>query len=377
MITTLSNQLVEQKKAETLNAQALRRTVPFREVNLIDEKTIEFNGARIGITPQAFKSLLKLLGMSQSFAKKFETLFTPDAKRQFINRMKDAMASNVGNMSEITLILNPVTKSIVNFGKGEDAKVSNQQFVNVAEDLINKHSMEVTNWSVDPSTGLVTIDAFNPKAEFGIDGLSDEVFTGGVSFKNSPIQGFQVMPYVNRQWCTNGLTTAMSQETYTLHSLGGDNMEKFFNHLQELRKNNFAPTGFGDRVRAAHNTPASLAEMNFAHRIIEPFAGERTNHWVPLQENMNAYHKAGFESLNADQMKHAKTNQSIWSLINGVTHFSTHGNKIIDTDMQDYNAAKIQTRIGNLFGKKSFDHEAAMPDVFRAESLRQDGADLN
>ena len=377
MITTLSNQLVEQKKAETLNAQALRRTVPFREVNLIDEKTIEFNGTRIGITPQAFKSLLKLLGMSQSFAKKFETLFTPDAKRQFINRMKDAMASNTGNMSEITLVVNPVTKSIVNFGRGEDAKVSNQQFVQVAEDLINKHSMEVTNWSVDPTTGLVTIDAFNPKAEFGIDGLSDEVFTGGVSFKNSPIQGFQVMPYVNRQWCTNGLTTAMAQETYTLHSLGGDNMEKFFNHLQELRKNNFAPTGFGDRVRAAHNTPASLSEMNFAHRIIEPFAGERTNHWVPLQENMNAYHKAGFDSLSADQMKHAKTNQSIWSLINGVTHFSTHGNKIIDTNMQDYNAAEIQTRIGNLFGKKSFDFENSMPDVFRAESLRQDGADLN
>ena len=377
MITTLSNQLVEQKKAETLNAQALRRTVPFREVNLIDEKTIEFNGTRIGITPQAFKSLLKLLGMSQSFAKKFETLFTPDAKRQFINRMKDAMASNTGNMSEITLVVNPVTKSIVNFGRGEDAKVSNQQFVQVSEDLINKHSMEVTNWSVDPTTGLVTIDAFNPKAEFGIDGLSDEVFTGGVSFKNSPIQGFQVMPYVNRQWCTNGLTTAMAQETYTLHSLGGDNMEKFFNHLQELRKNNFAPTGFGDRVRAAHNTPASLSEMNFAHRIIEPFAGERTNHWVPLQENMNAYHKAGFDSLSADQMKHAKTNQSIWSLINGVTHFSTHGNKIIDTNMQDYNAAEIQTRIGNLFGKKSFDFENSMPDVFRAESLRQDGADLN
>lgn len=377
MITTLSNKLVEQKKAETLNAQALRRTVPFREVNLIDEKTIEFNGARIGITPQAFKSLLKLLGMSQQFAKKFETLFTPDAKRQFINRMKDAMASNVGNMSEITLVVNPITRNIVNFGRGEDAKVSNSQFVQVAEDLISKHSMEVTNWSVDPTTGLVTIDAFNPKAEFGIDGLSDEVFTGGVSFKNSPIQGFQVMPYVNRQWCTNGLTTAMAAETYTLHSLSGDNMEKFFNHLQELRKNNFAPTGFGDRVRAAHNTPASLAEMNFAHRIIEPFAGERTSHWVPLQENMNAYHKAGFESLSADQMKNAKTNTSVWDLLNGVTHFSTHGNKIIDTNMQDYNAADIQTRIGNLFGKSSFDHENSMPNPFGQTELVRHGSLLN
>lgn len=377
MISTLSNQLVEQKKVETLEAQSLRRTVPFRDINLLDETTIEYQGSRINITKPAFKSLLRLLGMSQQFAKKFENLFTPEAKSQFINRMKDAMASNSGNMSEITLIVNPVNKSIVSFAKGEDTKISNQQFVNVAEDIINKHSMDVTNWTVDPTTGLVTIDAFNPKAEFGIEGLSNEVFTGGVSFKNSPIEGFQVMPYVNRQWCTNGLTTAMAQETYTLHSLGSDNMEKFFQHLQELRKNNFAPTGFGDRVRTAINTPASLHEMKFAHNLITPYANERADHWVPLQENMNAYNKAGFENMSADQMKMAKTNTSVYDVLNGVTHFSTHGAGIIDTNMQDYNASEIQTRIGNLFGKKSFDFENSMPNPFANQELVRHGSLLN
>lgn len=376
-ITTLSSNLVEQKKAETINAQALRRQVPFRDINLIDEKTIEYNGARIGITPEAFKSLLKMLGMSKQFAHKFETLFTPEAKSQFINRMKDAMASNAGNMSQVTLTLNPTTKNIISFGKSEDLKVSNQQFIQVTEDIVNKHSMDITNWNVDPATGIITIDAFNPKSEFAVNGLSDEVFTGGVTFKNSPIQGFQVMPYVNRQWCTNGLTTAMAQETYTLHSLGGDNMEKFFNHLQELRKNNFAPTGFGDRVRAAHNTPASISEMKFAHRLIEPFAGERTDHWVPLQENMNAYHKAGFNNMNSNQMKNAKTNTSVWDLVNGVTHFATHGAKLMDTNMQDYNAAEVQTRIGNLFGKSSFDHENSMPNPFQTNELVRHGSLLN
>lgn len=377
MISTLSNQLVEQKKVETLEAQSLRRTVPFRDINLLDETAIEYQGSRINITKSAFKSLLRLLGMSQQFAKKFENLFTSEAKSQFINRMKDAMASNSGNMSEITLIVNPVNKSIINFAKSEDAKISNQQFVNVAEDIINKHSMDVTNWTVDPTTGLITIDAFNPKAEFGIEGLSNEVFTGGVSFKNSPVEGFQVMPYVNRQWCTNGLTTAMAQETYTLHSLSGDNMEKFFQHLQELRKNNFAPTGFGDRVRMAINTPASLHEMKFAHNLIAPYANERADHWVPLQENMNAYNKAGFENMSADQMKMAKTNTSVYDVLNGVTHFSTHGAEIIDTNMQDYNASEIQTRIGNLFGKKSFDFENSMPNPFANQELVRHGSLLN
>lgn len=376
-ITALSNTLVDQKKAETLNAQSLRKVVSFREINLIDESTIEYKGSRINITNDAFKSLLKLLGMSQQFAKKFETLFTASAKSQFINRMKDAMASNIGNMTNITLIVNPINKSVVAFSKAEEATISNGQFIQVAEDIINKHSMDVTNWSVDPTTGLISIDAFNPKAEFGIQGLSDEVFTGGVSFKNSPISGLQVMPYVNRQWCTNGLTTSMAQDTYTLHSLGGDNMEKFFQHIGEARKNNFAPTGFADRVRTAVETPASLSEMRFAHNLIEKHAGERAENWVPLKENMNAYNKLGFDKMTGDQMKMAKTNTSIYDVVNGVTHFSTHGSGIIDTDMTDYNASHIQTKVGGLFGKKSFDFESSMPNPFAGADLIKHGSLLN
>ena len=377
MITTLATPLVETKKAEAIAAQSLRRTVPFREVNLIDEKTIEFGGTRIGITKQAFKSLLSIIGMSNQFAQKFERLFTSEAKSQFINRMKDAMASNSGNVSNVTMVLNPVNRSIILFQKEDKFQISNEQFINVAEGLIGDNSMNVTRFSTDPATGIITIDAFNPKAEFGIQGMKDEVFTGGVTFRNSPLKGFEVMPYVNRQWCTNGLTTAMAQETYQLHSLDNASMEKFFENMQGLRRNNFAPEGFADRVRAASNTPASIAEMQYAHNLIQPFAAERADHWVPLQENLNAYNKAGFESLNAQQAKMAKTNQSLWSVINGVTHFSSHGQKLIDTNMQDQDAARLQVAVGNLFGKKSFDHENSMPNPFITAQLRNDGALLN
>lgn len=377
MIATLATPLVETKKAEAIAAQSLRRTVPFREVTLIDEKTIEFQGTRIGITKQAFKSLLSIIGMSNQFANKFESLFTSEAKAQFINRMKDAMASNHGNVSNVTMVLNPLSRSVILFQKEDKFQISNQQFINVAEGLISDNSMDVTRFSTDPTTGIITIDAFNPKAEFGVQGLSDEVFTGGVTFRNSPLKGFEVMPYVNRQWCTNGLTTAMAQETYQLHSLDNASMEKFFENMQSLRRNNFAPEGFADRVRIANNTPASIQEMQYAHNLIQPFANERADHWVPLDENMNAYAKAGFEHLSSAQAKMAKTNQSLWSVINGVTHFSSHGQKLMDTNMQDQDAARIQVAIGNLFGKGSFDHENSMPNPFGAASLRHDGALLN
>ena len=376
-ITTLSNQLIEQRKVQTLEAQNLRKVVPFRDINLIDVESIEYQGSKINITKSAFKNLLGLLGMSNQFAQKFETLFTKEAKAQFINTMKNAMASNSGRLSEVTLVLNPVTKTVVAITKKEEFGISNQQFMQVAENIIDNQSMDVTNWSIDPGTGIITINAFNPKANFAVQGLSDEVFTGGVTFQNSPKDGFQVLPYVNRQWCTNGLTTAFAQEAYTLNSLDQGSMEKFFENLNGLRKNNFAPTGFADRVRAAHNTPASLHELQFAHNLIEPFAGERVDNWIPLAENMNAFYRAGFETLSTEQLKHAKSNTSVWDVINGVTHFATHGAQIIDTNMQDYNASELMVKSGNLFGKKSFDHENTMPDLFSGRELVRNGSLLN
>ena len=224
-IQTLSSTIISNSKQESINAQSLRRTLPFRDITMIDEKTIEYKGTRIPITKQAFKSLLSLVGMSQSFADKFSKLFNPETKAQFINTMKNAMASNSGKLSNVTLVLNPITKAVILFGKEDKFGISNEQMINVAENMIQDSSMGVSRWTTDPATGIITIDAHNPKAEFEVLGLSDEVFTGGVTFRNSPLKGFEVMPYVNRQWCTNGLTTAMASEAYQLHSLDNKNME--------------------------------------------------------------------------------------------------------------------------------------------------------
>jgi len=376
-IQTLSSNLITLRKQESINAQSLRRTLPFREIDMIDENTIEYKGTRIAITKQAFKSLLSLVGMSQSFADKFTKLFNPDTKAQFINTMKNAMASNSGRLSNVTMVLNPTTKAVILFGKEDRLQISNEQMINVAENMIGDSSMGVSRWATDPATGIITIDAHNPNAEFKVLGLNEEVFTGGVTFKNSPMKGFEVMPYVNRQWCTNGLTASIASESYQLHSLDNKNMEGFFESMQDLRRNNYAPEGFADRVRQANSTPASMQEMRFAHNLIEKHAGERAEQWIPLQENMNQYNKAGFEMMSNDQMKMAKSNQSVWSVINGVTHFSTHGASIIDTNMQHHNEAEIQARIGNLLGKKSFDHENTMPNPFSSNELLQSGAMMN
>ncbi len=375
LITTLGAPLIEQKRSETLNSQAIRRTVAFADINIVDDKTIEYKGSRLSVSTDFFKQLLKMIGMSQTFAGKFESLFNTETKTAFINRIKDAMASNAGGLSEVTLIVNPNTKSVIGLAKNATDMISNDRFLNVVDRILDQNGLEISNWSIDPMKGMVNINTFNPKAEFQVAGLNDEVFKGGVTFQNSPNGGFQVLPYVNRMWCTNGLTTAFAQEAYTLQSLDAGTMEKFFEQLNDLRKRNFAPSMFSDQVKQAIATPASISELQNGYYMIEKFAGERTDNWIPLKENMNAYAKNGFEFMSAAQMKGARSNTSIWDLVNGVNHFATHGNSIIDTNMQDYDATRLMVQAGNIFGKP-YDHANQMPDIFKGE-LVQHGSLLN
>lgn len=345
-IQTLSGEVLTSRKAETLNSQSLRKTIAVRDINLVNDTTIEYQGKRLEITKDAFKGLMKMIGMSQTFASKFEKLFNPEVKAQFINTMKNAMATQ---LNEITIVLSPTTKKVVGFTKKATDLISHERFMGLADRLVDQNGFEIANWGVDANKGSVTINAFNPKASFGVQGLNDEVFTAGITMKNSPLGGIQVMPYVNRLWCANGCTTAMASESYSLANLSGDSMEKFFEHMSQLRKNKFIPTGFQDKVTQAVNTPASMQEMKWAHNQIKRHVGDKADNWIPLMENESAYTKANIGITDA---KAAKSNQSIWSVVNGMTHVATHAPDLFAMNMQDKDSTELMVQAGNLLGKQ-------------------------
>ena len=373
-IQTLSGEVIANRKAETLNSQSIRKTVAIRDINLIDDKTIEFQGKRLEITTDAFKGLMKIIGMSQTFAKKFETLFNPETKAKFINTMKNAMASQ---LNEITIILSPTTKKIVGFSKRATDLISHERFINLADRLVDQHGFEIANWGVDGNAGSVTINAFNPKASFGVHGLNDEVFTAGITMKNSPLGGIQVMPYVNRLWCANGCTTAMASEAYSLANLSADSMEKFFEHMKQLRQNNFIPSGFQNRVKEAVETPASMRELAWAHNQIKRHVGDKADNWIPLQENESAYTRANIGIIDP---KSAKSNQSIWSVVNGMTHVATHAPDLFAMNMQDKDSTELMIQAGNLLGR-DWNFKSATRSPFaedaHLETSNQVGALLN
>jgi len=368
-ISTLSSQLVNERRAMTTNAQSLRKSVPVRDIDIISEGIISYQGRYVEMTPKAFTQLMRLIGMSKQFANQFEQLFSAETKAKFINTMKNAMAAN---LNEITLVMSPLQKKIVGFSKRAEEMISNERFLDLAEGIIGDHGMQITNWSVDGENGGVSINAFNPNAQFDI-GISDEVFTAGLTLKNSPFGGIQVMPYVNRLWCANGCTTMEEADKYTLHNLNRESMEPFFNHLSQLRKNGFVPTNFKQNVTDAMNTPASLAEMERAHKWIAPIVGKRADNWIPLDAQKEAYKGINIDTneLSMEQKKRSKTDQSVWSVVNGVTHVATHANDILlDTTMKDSEASQLMVNAGSLLSK-DFDMANEMPSPFAKNVLKE------
>lgn len=350
-VQTLSTSVIQSRKAETLNAQALRKTVAIRDLEIVNDNTVAFQGHRLEMTKAAFKQLISMVGMSQTFAKKFEKLFDADVKARFINQMKNAMASQ---MNELTMIVSPTTKRVVGFTKSATDLVSNERFMGIADQIIDQHGFEVSNWGVDANKGLVTINAFNPKAEFAVAGINDEVFSAGLTLRNSPQKGIEVMPYVSRMWCANGLTTPLAAESYQLQDLTQPSMEKFFQHMAELRKNGFQPQGFQELISKANTTSASMYELQRAHNMAKRHVGDAADNWVPLNENMSAYRTGGIEidRFTTDELKNARSNQSIWSLTNGLTHIAQWAPSRLAFDMGDKESTQLMVDAGNMLGKK-------------------------
>lgn len=380
MVTTLSQNAIESRKLETLNAQALRRTVNAREIEILDENTIFYNGAQIKINSNAFKSLMRMIGMSQTFIKKFEKLFNPKTKAQFINTMKNAMATNAGNMPNITMVLNPVSKTIVAFTKDASELVSNTNFVDQAERILNSGNFGVTQWTTDPTTGIVTLNAVKEGSSFAVAGDEKDVFTSGITLKNSPITGFQVSPYVNRLWCTNGLTTSLAEDKFNMTNLSEKSLTQFNEYITGLTRRNFVPSEFNQLVTNARNTPASLAELSNATKSIEiAGAGERAGQWVPLQENLLEYSRAGIDTkdFNNAQLKNAESDQSIWSVVNSMTHFASHGQDLVE-GFEAHKGTDLMVRAGNLLGKKGgWDLGNRVSSPFKGLNSHQHGEILN
>lgn len=374
-IITLSQSIFSERALQAINKQPLRRTVNLAEIEIIDDEKISFKGTPIKISKTAFKDLMNILKIPTAFIQRFGEIMEekPEAKRSFINSIKNILSNRGSGGKSVTLVLSQESKEIVAVHKTERNLISNANFMDVVSKTIDSNSLDVVDFTISPD-GNVAVNALNMKGQFGIGNpnnnplYKDEFFHGGVSFTNDPKNGFIISPYINRLACANGSVHRGFQETYKLTSTDGDNLQKFFSDLSELAKKGFKPESFVTRVEESMNLKASLSELYHVKKLIKSAAKDITpeemESWVPVKYNEAAYNRIGIEThlLRSAQLKNAKSSISSWQLINVLTDFCTHHHGY---DIDEYTRRQLQVAAGALLtNEKDMSNFIAIPKGF-------------
>jgi hypothetical protein len=203
--------------------------------------------------------------------------------------------------------------------------------------------------------------------------MKDEVFQTGVTFRNTPTRGLEVSPFLNRLICTNGMTSTAFAENYGLHSLNDKSINEFNEHMIRMASTGFQPVGLADTIRKAHNTDASLAEMQKAVSALlgtdQRVDYDYIQRYIPIDRAMKAYDMAGADpnTFTQVQLKNAKSGMSVWDIVNGMTNFASNDTRY---KIDDQKMGNLMVTAGNILTKKAFDTEGLLTvDPFANRSL--------
>jgi len=359
-LTTLSPTAFAARKAEAVRNEVMRKEISLSEFNVIDNTHIEVDGVSIELTPFAFKRLLGRLRIPTAFAKRFETGFGSDGLQQLVQMMKTMKSSK--NDQTVTLLVDPRAKKVTNILPAGYASISNEAFVDFAEGYINQYGLEVKDFGSDPNGGA-TINCVSPNSVFQVPGMSDEIFNTGVTFRNTPTRGLEVSPYLNRLVCSNGMSSTAFSETYGLHELTDKSISEFNEHMITMASTGFQPVGLADKIKAANNTDASIAEVQRAMSAMlstdKKIDYDYMQRYLPINRVMKAYSDIGAEpsTFTTKQLQNAKSGLSIWEVVNGITNFASNDEKY---NIDDHKTGSLMVSAGNLLMKKNFDTEALL-----------------
>jgi hypothetical protein len=369
-LTTISKTAFAARKAEAISNEVMRKEISLSEFNVIDNTHIEVDGVKIELTPFAFKRLLGRLRIPTAFAKRFETGFGSDGLQQLVQMMKTMKSSK--NDQTVTLLVDPREKKVTNILPAGYASISNEAFVDFAEGYINQYGLEVTDFGSDPDGGA-TINCVSPEAVFSVPGMSDEVFNTGVTFRNTPTRGLEVSPYLNRLVCSNGMSSTAFSETYSLHELSDKAINEFNEHMITMASTGFQPVGLADKIKAANETDASIAEVQRAMSAIlstdKTIDYDYAQRYLPINRVMKAYSDVGAEpsTFTTKQLQNAKSGLSVWEVVNGMTNFASNDERYA---LNDHKTGNLMVTAGNLLMKKNFDTEGFLQfDPFANKQL--------
>ena len=366
-VTTISQEVFNQKAAELTSDRYIRKEIALSEFNVIDNEHIEVDGVKIKMDARAYKQLLFRLRIPKAFAGRFKSQFGDNGLAQLVDMMKASRAD-----STVTFLVDPKERTIADVLPGGYAVISNESFLDFTTRYIDQYNLGVTHMGQD-GRGGVSINCVSQSGIVTVPGMSDEVFQTGVQFRNTPHRGLEVSPYLNRLVCTNGMTSTAFSENYGLMNLNEKKIHEFNEHMVNMASNGFQPMGMVEQIRKANSTDASLAEMQSAMSSLlsvdKNIDYDYLQRYVPIERAKHAYDQLGANSaeFTKKQLANAKSGMSVWDLVNGMTNFASNESRF---KINDGNRANVMMRAGNLLMKSAYDTEGYLNvDPFATRSL--------
>jgi hypothetical protein len=315
-------------KKQALDNQPIRKTVSLVDLRFVTMDCVEYSGLKLGLSREALKNLLKIVGISLSGIEDLNASIGEDGAQKMLNTIKNAIGSN--NKTQVTLVVSP-DRIITRIAKeNQSSLISANTYFETFDRLANVHNLDIKDMSFNKENGNIYINSLaNRNGEYQVANMKDEVFRTGMAFSRT-MDGILAEPYLDRMVCTNGMVTRAFDESFRLHNMTPRSWQDFYEHMEKIEKSGFVPEKFATKVIEAAKTPASLLELERGLNLIKNHAKiEDADLEMFIRGTKNTYnrlHGAGIdtEKLNNGQKSNVRTGLMVWDVINGVTDFASH-----------------------------------------------------
>lgn len=364
-------------KDKALNHSVVRRVISLKDITLVSETIIEYSGVQFIITESAFKSLVKILGLSNGFLETISKNLGEEVSSKLLTMMKTSL-SNTTDKNSVCMLVDKSTLKIINFTKAADSILSNNAFFTLFEQTMENHTgMHIKNMGITEE-GNIELSVLNDNWEFNVGGkgtgLNDEYFKSGLVFINTPTQTI-VNPFNERLVCTNGMVVSHEGLSLILRNTDTNSVNGFFDAVRNLKGTANFEQVFKQRIIKMMDTQASYGELLDIRKSCEynilnmkdPDVRNMVETFIPTQYVHQAFleQKIDIDTISDKNYAKIRTMLTVWDLVNKLTDLSSHPQRYgLQLTNGDSSIFSLQRKAGELSFKKQYDLECAVKQIF-------------
>jgi hypothetical protein len=346
----------EMKKQILSENKFVRVDIDSKELKLKTARTVVIDGNEVKLTRKALQELTSIFGVSQTFYSTINKSFGDDT--ELTNALFSAIKGKTS--TKITFVFNLEKNEIVKIYVAGTKLISDAQFFDTIEKVIaNSPGTEMRNFDI-LQNGDITCTLVNPKMEFQIGNMSQEVFTMGTTldFINNELRSSF---FTERLWCSNG--ARITDKLCTRSVKVGKDVPEFMEALKSSDFQIHSMQEFEKRVNRLINTTASLKEVVDTEERLTSLLGKGVESEILMSrfDARNLRFAFGPEyMMRTDIHQYLKTNITMWDLVNQVTAMSSYieqNRMLLD--------AKVNTSLQIIGGNLLFKNPLLPPNNIR------------